>query len=115
MKTFAKYLFWATMAGIVIGSAGTLRAHADPDGGNQAAINYAAANANMVCSKLDAEPTIDGVGDVGLYINQHSHLTLQQAGIVIGLSVNNACPCHEDLLQRFVAKYSTSIDNAVMA
>jgi hypothetical protein len=111
MKTTIRHLFWATIYALAVTSpiwAQTLLAHADPDGTNQAAIVYAASHTNMVCAQLDAEPTIDGIGDTGLYITQHSHLDFEQAGIVIGLSVRTACPQHQGLLNRFLAKYATS-------
>lgn len=119
MKTAAKYLFWATIYALAVTSpawAPVLLAHADPDGTNQAATRYAAGNANMVCTRLDDEPTIDGVGDVGLYITQHSHLDYEQAGIVIGLSVRTACPQHQGVLNQFIAKYATNPgDGSVIA
>jgi hypothetical protein len=108
MKTTSKYLFWALIYALAITSpiwARALLAHAEPTDPNQAAISYAINNANMVCTRLDTNPTIDGIADVGLYIINHSNLTVQQAGTAIGLSIHYHCPRHQKLINQFVAKY----------
>lgn len=108
MKTAAKYLFWATLAGIVIGGAGQLRAHADP-GGNFApeVIAYTAQHATAICHSLDTDPTLEGVEHAGLHIVTRSSLTAEQAGEVLGLSVRTRCAQHTGLMARFAATYAT--------
>lgn len=108
MKTAAKYLFWATLAGIVIGGAGQLRAHADP-GGNFApeVIAYTAQHSTAICHSLDTDPTLEGVQNTSLRILDHTKFSGEEAAEVVGLSVRTRCAQHTGLMARFAATYAT--------
>lgn len=108
MKTAIQYLFWATVCGIIIGSAGTLRAHADPGSNFEPqVIAYTAQHSTEICRSLDAEPTLEGVQDVSLRIINGTRLTVTQAGEVVGLSVRTRCIWNAPLMARFAATYAT--------
>lgn len=78
------------------------KAKADVD---DAAYAYAATFGGAVCNVLDKYPTFDGVVGIGQAIVEDG-LSSYQAGEVIQVSVQEICPRHLGLLNRFVAVYA---------
>lgn len=70
------------------------------------AVSYAAVYAGAVCGTLDDFPTINGVLGIIESIKDDG-LTAGQAGAAIGLSVAEACPRYEYVLDAFIARYGS--------
>ena len=79
------------------------KAKADPD---PISVAYAAHYADAVCWTLRDYPTINGVLGIIEAIKDDG-LTAGQAGAAIGLSVAEACPRYEYVLDAFIARYGS--------
>lgn len=97
---------WTIAAGVLIGCAGTGAAEADPIQVEPQVANYARIAAPAICSTLDAYPTLPGVSAVLQGIRDDSGFTTRQAAQVLVLSVENRCPRHIALLQRYANTYT---------
>lgn len=88
-------LFWATIAGLVIGGASLLapKAHSEPSN-----VPYA------VCAELESEPTEANLVRILEYIKANGLTEQQSADLVVG-AVGMACPRYLPLLQRFADAY----------
>ncbi|WP_373233999.1 DUF732 domain-containing protein [Mycobacterium marinum] len=86
-------------AGAIIGAAlyYSVPAGADPD----PVLDYATRNAGRVCATLDRYPTLAGVDGLLDAVQQDSGFSDHDTGRAVGLAVNNICPKHADLLQRY--------------
>jgi hypothetical protein len=73
-------------------------AKADVD---SASVAYAAMYGEAVCSTLDDYPNFDGILGIGRAIIEDG-LSARQAGQVIGLSVQDICPRHSELMEAFI-------------
>lgn len=90
-------------AGAIIGAAlyySIPAAGADPD------VNYAVVSAPAVCGVLDDYPTFSGIEGVLAGVMRDSGFTAYQAGQVVYLAVEETCPRHLPLLDRFAATYA---------
>jgi len=97
VKTFSLGMITGSFltAGVVFFAA---PAKADVD---SASVAYAATYGEAVCSVLDEYPNFAGIVGVGKAIHEDG-LSMRQAGAVIGLSVQEICPRHSELLEAFV-------------
>lgn len=84
------------------------QAKADVD---DAAYAYTAIFGDAVCATLDRFPSFDGVIGVAKGIVKDG-LTTFQAGEVIALSVEEICPRHTGLMDRFIARFAPSAASA---
>jgi hypothetical protein len=102
----AVLLMLATMAalGCAVFFLSTPQAKAEPI--DPVAVAYAAHYADAVCGTLDDFPNLNGILGLISAIRDDG-LTSGQAGAAIGLSVAEACPRHEPLLQAFIARYGS--------
>jgi hypothetical protein len=90
-----RYIFWATLAGLVIGGASFApHAHADP-----ADTHY------VVCGALAIDPSLGNVTHVLETIEAGGMSHLDAAGLVVD-SVENTCPRYLPLLQRYIDTYA---------
>lgn len=89
-----RYLLWAIVAAATVTAPVWIPAiaHADPAEFEPTVVAYTMAHAHDICTQLAADPNNDGVQTAGLRIVNSSHLTVEQAGQVIGLSVRTHCP-----------------------
>lgn len=89
-----RYILWGIACGLIIGGSGWLsaQAHADAPEFDPNVVTYTVAHARDICTQLAADPNNDGVQTAGLRIVNSSHLMVEQAGQVIGLSVRTHCP-----------------------
>ena len=70
------------------------------------AVSYAAVYADAVCGTLSDFPNLNGI--LGLIeAIRDDGLTAGQAGAAIGLSVAEACPRYEPILDAFIARYGS--------
>lgn len=97
---------WTITAGALIGCAGVGAAGADPIQVEPQVANYARTAAPAVCGTLDAYPTLTGVSAVLQGIKDDTGFTMAQSAQVLVLSVENKCPRHLPLLQRYASTYS---------
>jgi hypothetical protein len=67
--------------------------------------DYIAVNGPVVCSLLDAEPTVAGVEHVGMALYGKG-LTAKEAGEVLVRSVVGFCPRHTPELNLFIQKWA---------
>jgi len=102
----AVLLMLATMAalGCAVFFLSTPQAKADPV--DPVSVAYAAHYAGAVCATLDDFPNLNGIMGLISAI-QDDGLTAGQAGAAIGLSVAEACPRHEPILQAFINRYGS--------
>jgi len=102
----AVLLMLATMAalGCAVFFLSTPQAKADPI--DPVAVAYAAHYAGAVCATLDDFPNLNGILGLVSAI-QDDGLTAGQAGAAIGLSVAEACPRYEPLLEAFINRYGS--------
>jgi len=106
MDGLAVALMLATMAalGCAVFLLSVPTAKAEPI--DPTSVAYAATNADAVCNVLREFPTESGV--MGLvYAIEDDGLTAGQAGAAIGLSVAEACPRFEPLLDASIARYGS--------
>lgn len=101
-------LLWLLACCIIIGlalGATVGRAGATPDTTSSAGEAYAEHNAISVCLTLDTRPTILGLIGVLQAVETVGHLSPDQAGQAVALSVTWVCPIHQPLLRAFVNAY----------
>lgn len=79
---------------------GIAAAKADPDVDSHA-VSYGVANADLICTALDQNPTVAGVADEMEHVYKTSDLDSYQTGQAVTVAVRVACPEHMRLLLRF--------------
>lgn len=98
---------WLIVFGAILGAAvlmSTPKAHGDPGTYSDPTL-YAASHANAVCQDIAG----NDLTLAALNIINHSHLSSQQAGFVINLSVRAVCPQFWGLLEQFTGLTSPLI------
>lgn len=93
------------VAGATVGMAA---ARADTAG------DYAAANAETVCTALDLDPTVSGV-EVAVINIMRDGLTPEDSGAALAMAVIGWCPDHEPEVQAFVDKWADAKSKGVGA
>lgn len=86
--------------GGVLGAIGTGTARAD------AATDYAIDNAWRICFVLDVFPSFDGLEGIAVEITAETGRDIRFAGRAIRLAVDNVCPRHTSLLNRYARTYA---------
>lgn len=88
---------WLLSAAVLVGGSVGLaaRANATP------ALDYAVTHAQKVCRTLDKYPSFAGIEGIADAIVKETGFGYYDAGMVIGLSVNNVCPEYIPLIQAY--------------
>jgi len=79
-------------------------AHADP---SSVSVAYAAIYGEVLCKVLDDHASFGGLIGISQAITEQG-LTDYQAGEALALSIDEICPRHSGLLDRFIAYYGPS-------
>ena len=79
-------------------------AHAEPDPSSEV-LEYTVRAEGAVCRTISNYPTIYGVKGILTAIEQQDGFTPYEAGEIVALSVEDACPQLVPVLEKFVAVY----------
>lgn len=79
-------------------------AQADPEPSDQV-LRYAIRYEGAVCETITSYPTVEGVLGILQAIESRDGFTPYEAGEIVALSVEDACPRFIPVLDRFVAVY----------